>query len=85
MRYAILFFGQGLNFIIAVVNIRAAARGLIKTTMATDFVFCVVNFLLIQKIAQAGNALELLAYASGGSLGAAAAILLTRRWDRVQA
>jgi hypothetical protein len=81
MRYAILFFGQGLTFIIAVINIRAAARGLIKTTMATDFVFCVVNFLLIQKVATAGTAFEMLAYALGGSSGAGLAILLTRRWD----
>lgn len=82
MRFLILFVGQGLNFLIAVVNIRAASRGYVGMTMATDFVFCAVNFTLIQRVAVAGNSGELLAYSAGGALGSALAILCTRRWDR---
>lgn len=81
MIYLLLFCGQGLNFLIAVVNIRAASRGYVKFTMATDFVFSAVNFWLIQHIAQAHTGAELLAYATGGAIGSAAAIWLTRHWD----
>lgn len=82
MTYLILFFGQGLNFLIAVINIRAASRGLIKWTVISDFVFSMVSFLLIQHIAHANNMWEVLAYATGGGVGSAIAILLTRKWDR---
>lgn len=81
MTYLLLFLGQGINFLIAVVNIRAASRGYIKTTMASDFLFSAVNFLLIQHIATAKDWREMLAYATGGAIGSASAILITRRWD----
>jgi len=80
-RYALLFFGQMLNFVIAVINIRAASKGKIAITMGSDFLFCAVNFILIQKVAQANNYQELLAYAIGGSIGSGLAILVTKRWD----
>lgn len=80
-RYLLLFFGQMLNFVIAVINIRAASRGYVPTTMLTDFVFCAVNFTLIQKVAQANNRKELLAYAMGGAIGSGLAIGLTSMWD----
>ena len=81
MTYLLLFFGQGLNFLIAVINIRAASRGLIKWTVASDFVFSMVNFTLINHIAKAKDIWEMLAYAAGGGVGSAIAILVTRRWD----
>lgn len=81
MNYFLLFIGQAINFLIAVVNIRAATRGYIKLTMASDFLFSAVNFLLVQHIAKANNWGELLSYATGGAIGSATAILLTRRWD----
>ena len=81
MRYLLLFAGQGLNFLIAVVNIRAASRGLITVTAISDFLFCAVNFVLIQKVASANDSTELIAYALGGACGSALAITLTRRWD----
>jgi hypothetical protein len=82
MRYLFLFAGQGINYLIAVINIRAASRGKLWFTSSTDFLFCVVNFLLIQHIAIAGSLRDLLAYAAGGAAGSTLAILLTRRWDR---
>jgi len=81
MRYLLLFAGQSLNYLIAIINIRAASRGKLWFTSATDFLFCVVNFLLIQHIAITGSHWDMLAYASGGATGSALAILLTRRWD----
>mgnify|MGYP001586542033 CR=1 FL=1 len=81
MKYLFLFGGQGLNFLIAVFNIRAASRGKIWLTGSSDFVFCVVNFLLIQYIAVASSWLEILAYASGGMIGSMLAVRFTRRWD----
>lgn len=82
MHYLLLFVGQGVNFLIAVLNIRAAARGKIAITAGTDFLFCAVNFLLIQRVATARNHWELLAYALGGACGSALAIVVTRRWDK---
>lgn len=82
-RHLMLFFGQMLNFVIAVINIRAASKGYIKITMASDFVFSAVNFLLITKIAQAHNYRELLDYAIGGAIGSGLAILMTKKWDRL--
>ena len=82
MRYAVLFFGQGLNFLIAILNIRAASKGYIKLTMATDFVFCLVSYGLIRRIADAGSTGELLAYASGGAVGSMLAIMVSRKWDK---
>ena len=82
MRYLILFGGQCINFLIAIINIRAASRGKIWITSSTDFLFSAVNFLLITKIAQARDMWEMLAYAMGGAVGSAIAIVLTRRWDR---
>lgn len=81
MRFLILFVGQLINFLIAVINIRAASKGKIAFTMGTDFLFCAINFLLIQKVAQAANSWELVAYATGGAIGSGLAIILTRRWD----
>ena len=81
MIYVILFFGQGLNFLIAVINIRAASRGMIKWTVITDVIFSMVSFTLIQHIATAGNLWELLAYAVGGGAGSALAIYVTSHWD----
>lgn len=80
MRYLWLFVGQGLNFLLAVVNIRAASHGKWLLTGLSDFVFCVVNFLLIQRIAVANDWGELLAYAMGGGVGSIVAMFLTRRW-----
>ena len=79
-RLAILFFGQGLNFLIAITNIRAASKGYILTTGISDFLFCLVNFVLIQRIASAGSGLEILAYALGGMVGSMAAVYLTKHW-----
>lgn len=81
MRYLLLFCGQMLNFLIAVVNIRAASKGKLAFTMGSDFLFCAVNFILIQKVAQANNPFELFAYATGGAIGSGLAILLTKTWD----
>lgn len=81
-RYLLLFLGQGLNFLVAIVNIRAASKGKVAVTMASDFVFCAINFVLIQKVAAAQDWRELLAYAAGGSVGSACAIYLTRHWDK---
>lgn len=82
MRFVILFFGQGLNFLIAITNIRAAAKGKLWTTVGSDFLFSVVNFYLITRIAQARDGYELLAYALGGAAGSGLAIRLTRKWDQ---
>ena len=82
MSYVRLFVGQGLNFLIAVFNIRAASKGKIWLTGVSDFAFCLVNFYLIQKIAAAGTTLEMFAYASGGMAGSMLAVKLTRRWDK---
>ena len=81
MTYLLLFCGQAVNFLIAVFNIRAASRGKIWLTGTSDFAFCIVNFLLIQKIAEASNTWEMLAYASGGMGGSMLAVKLTRKWD----
>jgi hypothetical protein len=80
MRYAILFFGQGVNFLIAVINMRAIASGRWAITAASDFVFCLVSYTLIQRIAHAGSTFELLAYAAGGTTGSLAAMWVTRHW-----
>lgn len=80
MRYAILFFGQGLNFLIAVINMRAIASGRWAMTAVSDFVFCLVSYTLIQRIAHAGSSLELLAYAAGGTVGSLLAMYATRHW-----
>jgi len=83
-RLAVLFAGQGLNFLIAVVNMRAIATGRWGMTAATDFVFCLVSFLLIQRVAEAGSLLELLAYALGGTTGSLGAMWATKHWrDKV--
>ena len=82
-HYLLLFGGQGLNFIIAVVNIRAASRGKYLVTGGTDFLFCLVSFILIQKVAIAHDFFDLLAYALGGALGSMFAIRLTKHWDKV--
>ena len=81
-KYLLLFAGQAVNFLIAIVNIRAASRGKMLVTCSTDFVFCAVNFALITQVAKAENVWELLAYASGGAAGSAIAIKMTRAWDR---
>ena len=81
MSYLLLFLGQGLNFLLAVINIRAASKGLIKWTAASDFIISLVSFVLIQHIAKANNTMEIIAYASGGAVGSAIAILITRSWD----
>lgn len=81
MRYLLLFGGQGINFLIAVVNIRAASKGRMLLTGSTDFLFCVVNFLLIQHIAVSGAKLEVLAYATGGMVGSMLAVRLTRNME----
>lgn len=78
---ALLFFGQALNFLIAIINIRAASKGYIGWTMTSDFIFSAVNFTLIGHIAKANNWIELIAYAMGGAIGSGAAILVTRKWD----
>ena len=81
MTYALLFFGQGLNFLIAVINIRAASRGLIACTVVSDVIFSLVSFILIHHIAVANTWMEMGMYAAGGGAGSALAIVLTRKWD----
>ena len=76
-----LFFGQLLNFVIAVVNIRAASKGMILLTGGSDFLFCVVNILLISHIVVGRDWREVLAYATGGAVGSMIAMKLTQRWD----
>lgn len=81
MSYLLLFLGQALNFLLIVVNIRACSKGKILAAVLTDFAICVLGFGLIHVIASAHAPLQVLAYALGGSVGSASAILLTRRWD----
>lgn len=81
VSYALLFFGQALNFLLIVVNIRACAKGKIWMAVVTDFLICILGFGLIHIIASAHTPQDVLAYALGGSCGSALAIRLTRRWD----
>jgi hypothetical protein len=81
MIYVWLFFGQMLNFLIVVLNVRASTRGYIKFTMLSDLVFCFVSALMIRKIAVATSFYQLLAYSAGGSCGSGIAIVLSRHWD----
>jgi hypothetical protein len=85
MVYVLLFFGQGLNFLIAVLNIRAAAKGHLWLTGTTDFVFCVVSFTMIQHIPTVNGAGPMLAYATGGMLGSMLAVRISRRLKTVDA
>jgi hypothetical protein len=80
-RYLILCGGQALNFLLAVINIRACAKGKMMASVVSDSIFCIVNYAMIRVIAEAGNAGELAAYALGGALGSAIAIKVTRHWD----
>lgn len=79
-RLAILFAGQGLNFLIAVINMRAIAAGKWGWTALSDFVFCLVSFTLIRQVAEATNWVEMLAYAGGGTVGSLAAMWMTKHW-----
>ena len=81
MTYLLLFFSQGLNFLIAVISIQAAG-GRIKWTVLSSFVFSLVNFALIAHIAKANDDREMLAYAAGSVVGLAIAILVTKSWDK---
>lgn len=82
MNLLLLFFGQAFNFLLIVVNIRACAKGKILVAVVTDFFICILGFGLIKLIASAQNPFEVCAYAAGGATGSAAAILLTRKWDK---
>lgn len=79
-RLLVLFAGQGVNFLIAVINMRAIAAGKWGWTAASDFVFCLVSFTLIQQVAEATNRVEMLAYALGGTVGSLAAMWMTQHW-----
>ena len=81
MTELLLFGAQFLNYTIVVVNIRAVARGFIPMAMASEFIFCMVNFYTIQLVASAVTVQQMLAYAAGGTLGTVSAICLTRHWD----
>ncbi len=81
MNYLALFFGQALNFLLIVVNIRACAQSRYLMVAVTDFVVCILNFTLFKLIAEAHSWGEALAYAAGGTAGSLFALWLTRRWD----
>lgn len=78
---AVMFFGQGLNYLLIVVNVRACAKGMIGMAAFTDFAICILSFTLIQRVSKAETLLDKLAYACGGTIGSVAAILLTKAWD----
>lgn len=81
MTHLALFFGQAFNFLLIVINIRACAKGYIGIAVATDFVICLLGFKLIKLIGEAKTASQMAAYAAGGAVGSALAIMLTQRWD----
>lgn len=76
-----LFFGlQGTNFLLIVVNMRAAAH--LQYTMAalTDFLICLLSWTLLKKITEAQGWSAKLGYAFGGTCGSLLAMWLTRVW-----
>jgi hypothetical protein len=85
LRHLVLFFGQGLSYMLIVINVRAATKGKYAMTAGSDFLIGIVGFYLIQRIAAAGSWHEMLAYALGGSSGSVLAIWLTKHWDKESA
>lgn len=81
MKYLLIGFGQALTYLLATINIRAAAKGKILPTVLSDFVLAAIVFWIIRAVAEAQSVGEFLAYVIGGGFGSAAAILLTRKWD----
>ncbi len=81
MRYAVLFFGQMLNYLLITTSIRAASQGKIWATGAMDVVISITSFMLIQRVATAHSVQEMAVYALGGAIGSMLAVRFTRRWN----
>lgn len=79
-RLVILFVAEAVVFLMATLNIRACAKGRIQMTLGTDAAIAGLNFLLIQRIAEAGTSLECMAYTAGAVAGSAAGMFLTKHW-----
>lgn len=83
MRYAILFFGMALGYLILVINIRAALnRGKYLATGLTEFTYSLVQFGMIRSVAEAATWLESIAYAAGATVGSILAMWMTKHWDK---
>jgi uncharacterized membrane protein YfcA len=75
-----LFFGEGVAFMVATLNMRACAKGWIPSTLLTDALIAGLNFYMIHRIAEAGTWQEQAAYTAGAVCGSATGMALTRRW-----
>ncbi len=82
MRHLVLFFGQGLSYMLIVINVRAAAKSKYLMTAGTDFLIGILGYALIQRIVDAHTWHEALSYATGGACGSVLAIWITKRWDK---
>lgn len=76
-----LFFGMFFAYVILGLNIRALSKGKLAITGVTEFTYALVNFAMIQQVAEAHNWYEAFGYAAGATLGCLTSIWITRRWD----
>jgi hypothetical protein len=80
MRYFAIFAAEALMFLVATVNIRACAKGWVRSTLLTDALIAGLNFSLIKWIAETGSLGEHGAYIAGAVVGSAAGMWLTQHW-----
>jgi hypothetical protein len=70
-----------LNFMIQAVNIRAIALVRWEFIALTDALICILNFTMIQKVANASTRVEQVWYTIGGTIGALSGVWLTLLWN----
>lgn len=82
MRLLVLFACPAVAYILLGINLRALAKGMKLLTAMTEFVYALMNFYIIHRVAEASSFVESVAFASGAVLGTLSSIWLTRHWDR---
>lgn len=83
-RLLAIFIAEALMFLLATVNIRACAKGWLKSTILTDALIAGLNFSLIKWIAETGTLPEHGAYIAGAMVGSAAGMWLTKHWRDIE-
>lgn len=84
MRVLAIFGAEAVLFLMATLNIRACAKGHLRSTLATDAVIAGLNFFLIQRIADAGTLTEQAAYIAGAVVGSAVGMWFTKHWTEAR-
>lgn len=83
-RLLLVFGAEALMFLVATVNMRACAKGWVRSTILTDAAIAGLNFSLIKWIAETGSLPEHGAYIAGAMVGSAVGMWATRHWKEAE-